>query len=197
MGSPSGTVFRRSPKINVSSRRRSRPYLGMADQEKMSTMNGTSNATQRKPQVFRSISHLAHDAIELGELQIQLLKTDGDRAVGRVRSAIVLAVVALAFLLSSLPVLLLAASESLVAYAQWSRPLALLVAAVTALAVCAIAAAVGWSKVRQSLKSFRRSSEELSRNVAWLKSELRRSGSREPADTVPPPSSVGSRQTTF
>ena len=145
----------------------------MVYEKKMRVTNRTLNGAPQKPQVLRSLSHLAHNVIELSELQVQLLKTDGDRAVERVKSSIVFAGVSVALLLSSLPVLLLAAAEALIVYAEWNRPLSFLVAAMTSLFACALCAAVGWQKFKQSYGSFSRSSDEFSRNVAWLKSELR------------------------
>lgn len=137
----------------------------------MNESNGASGRTSQ-PHATKGFSTLARDAIELAELQVKLFKLDSRDAGRNMRATMILSAIALVLLLACLPVVLLAGAEALVEYSQWSRFESLSAVAGGSLVLCGLLGAIGWWKLRQGLTSWQRSNEELSRNVAWLKSTL-------------------------
>ena len=121
-----------------------------------------------------SFSSLAHDTIELAELQAQLLVLDVKTATLEARTSLVLLVVAACLLLGCIPVALFALAELSVAQFEWSRPAAFTVAAIVGLALSGAAVATAWSRLQIGLQSLKRSREELQRNLTWIKSNLKR-----------------------
>jgi uncharacterized membrane protein YciS (DUF1049 family) len=151
----------------------------MDHQTKMIT-NGKAHRIE--PNVVKSFSELARDVVELSELQTQLLMLDVKATSQRMRTAAVLAIVGVCVLLGSVPVALLIAAEALVEYADWPRTAALAVAAGIGLVVTAVILGIAWYRLKTMLSAFDRSREELSRNVAWLKSSLQRKPAVPTAD---------------
>lgn len=144
-------------------------------------MNTNGHAT-KDPDVAASFSGLAHDAIELAELQAQLLAMDAKAASRAARTSAVLGVVATCLLLGAVPVMLLAVGETFAALFGWARWVAMSAAAVLGLALSAAAGVGAWFRLRTGLASFKRSREELRYNVAWIKTNLKRNKSRNPLD---------------
>jgi hypothetical protein len=133
------------------------------------------------PNVAQSFSGLAHDAIELAELQTRLLKLDAQAAVRNSGRSAALAVVAACLLLGCVPVALVALAELFFAQFGWPRAGALAAAAGIGLAFSAGAGFAAWRRIRSALASLDRSRDELNRNLAWIKSNLKRDKSqREP-----------------
>jgi len=143
----------------------------MVHQTKVNT-NGKANAAD--PNVAASFSSLAHDAVELAELQAQLLKLDVQAAARYGGMSIILLVVGACLLLGCVPVALAALAEMFVAHYGWSQAGALGAAAAVGLAISAVAGAAAWYRLRKALQSLQRSRGELNRNIAWLKSNLKR-----------------------
>ena len=151
--------------------------------------NGKPSA--KEPNVVASFSGLAHDAVELAELQSELLSLDTAAAWRRIRVGVVLTIVGGCLLLGCLPVVLLTIAEALVEFAGWSQTAALAAAGGGGLLVAAGILTVAWFRLKTMLASFERSREELTRNLAWIKSSLRQKSTpqrgQRPAD-VPLPS---------
>lgn len=139
----------------------------------MNVNNGSVEQMSTNSNVRKSVSNLAHDAVELGELQFKLIKADGIEAAKRARSSIAFVTVGLALLVASLPVALLAVAEVLIEIGEWSRLLALSASAGGALLLSLLFALAGWWHLKQSFATWERSSVEFNRNVQWLKSVLR------------------------
>jgi uncharacterized membrane protein YqjE len=139
-------------------------------------MNGNGRLRTKIPDVAGSFSELTHDVIELSELQAKLFVLDVKKSSQRTRTCLVLGVVAICFLLGTIPVALMALAQLLVEQLQWPQSAALGVAALAGLALAAIAAGVAWGMIKGGLVSLERSREELSRNMEWLKSTLRSRG---------------------
>lgn len=137
-------------------------------------MNTNGHTTDTAPNVAAGVRSLAHDAIELAELQGQLLVLDAKIASRQAWIGLALVVVAACLLLGAMPVALYALAELFVAQLEWPRAAALATSAAIGLALSAIAVAAAWRRLKVALASLRRSREELSRNVAWIKSNLRR-----------------------
>jgi hypothetical protein len=84
-------------------------------------VNANGHAKPREPNVAASFTGLAHDAIELAELQAKLLKLDAQAAARNSGIGAALAVVGVCLLLGCVPVALLALGEWCVAEFDWSR----------------------------------------------------------------------------
>jgi hypothetical protein len=143
-------------------------------------VNPNGQAKPAETGVAASFSGLAHDAIELAELQAQLLKLDVQLAARNGGMSMALAVVGACLLLGCVPVALAALAEVFVAQWGWTRAGALAAAAAVGLALSAGAGAAAWYRVRSALASLQRSRDELNRNIAWIKSNLKRDKSRSP-----------------
>lgn len=141
-------------------------------------VNPNGQAKAADPNVAASFSGLAHDAIELAELQAQLLKLDVQAAARSGGMSMALLVIGACLLLGCVPVALTALAEAFVAQWGWSRAAAYGAAAAIGLALSAIAGVAAWYRVRSALASLQRSRDELNRNVAWIKSSLNRVKSR-------------------
>lgn len=139
-------------------------------------MNGNGRHRTQMPDVAGSVSELTRDVIELGELQTQLLLLDLKKSSQKMRTCLILAIIAVCLLLASLPVALFALAELLHEQLEWSRAAAFGVATLTGLLLSAIFAGVAYSIVRNGLLSLERSRDEFNRNIAWIKSTLRNRG---------------------
>ncbi len=137
-------------------------------------INPNGKAHSAEPNVAESFSGLAHDAIELAELQAQLLKLDVQAAARNGGLSAGLLVVGACLLLGCVPVALAALAEVFVAQWGWTRAGAYGAAAAFGLAISAAAGVASWVRVRSALAALQRSRDELNRNIAWIKSNLKR-----------------------
>ena len=154
----------------------------MADQAAVN-VNGGARARINSPLVEGVLGNLADfgsDAATLAELQAKLAVLDLKEAAGKAALPAGLVVMAGALALGSLPVLLLGIAELLVTYTGLGRGWAYLVTAVAVTILAAVLAVLGVPRLRTSFASFRRSSEEFTRNVAWIKTVLAQSGRYTP-----------------
>lgn len=126
--------------------------------------------------VVGSIADLGNDVATLAELQLKLASLDFNEAKGRALIPLSLVVVGLVALLSSVPVALgglaLLVAQLLSISLGWAF---LLVAGVTMLLAGVIVALAG-RRLGASLESFRRSRDELVRNISWVRTVLVLSG---------------------
>jgi uncharacterized membrane protein YqjE len=148
----------------------------MADQ---ATLNGGPRVRINSPLIEGVIGNLAEfggDITTLAELQAKLavidLKEGGARAA--VPTAALAASAALA--LGGLPVLLFGVAELIHQYGGMKLGWALVLTAVVALIVAGIVGAVAALRLSRCFESFRRSREELQRNISWIKTVLAYSG---------------------
>ncbi len=160
----------------------------MVHQAEVNT-NGKAQAAERNGAA--SLTGLAHDAIELAELQAKLLKLDAQAAARNGGMSAALIVVGACLLLGCVPVALMALGEWFMAQFDWPRAGAYAVAAAIGLALSAGAGVAAWYRVRSALASLQRSRDELNRNIAWIKSNLKRekSSGAMPAGSSPRSSS--------
>lgn len=156
-------------------------------------MKDNGRVPAKTPNVAQSVSDLAHNVIELTELQTQLLMLDIKKSSQRTRTCLVWCAVGICLLLGSIPVALFALAELLAEQLEWSHAAAFAVAALVGLALAAVAAGAAWSYVKKGVVSAERSREEFSRNIAWLKSTLRNRG--EPHSTEKNTEAVATNQT--
>jgi hypothetical protein len=123
----------------------------------------------------QAIFDLAVDGLKLADLQVQLLTLDVKESWSSIwRSTLVLAIAAAA-LLAALPVAMIGSAEFLRQAMSWSLEFALLMVSGTVLLI-AVGLAI-WSarRLAAAAKPLRRSAEELSANLTWVRSVLHES----------------------
>jgi formate hydrogenlyase subunit 3/multisubunit Na+/H+ antiporter MnhD subunit len=125
------------------------------------------------------VGELLHDAISLAELQAELFKIDCREGMRRALVPLVLLFSAAILALGSVPIVLIFVAEVLIEGGHFSRTAAFLIAAAMGLGIAGAVGWAGWSYSRRSARMFRRSAEELTRNLAWIKRVVAR-----PAPTV-------------
>ena len=129
--------------------------------------------------VIGNLAELAGDVSTLAELQMQLALTDLKVGLGRALLPVIILAVGAVLLLGAVPVALIGASELLadgldLAHRGW----AYLIVAGVAMVLAALFALIAWPRLSGSLESLAPTREELSRNVAWVKTVLANSGRR-------------------
>lgn len=144
-------------------------------------MNTNGRVREEEPNVATSFSGLAHDVIELSELQAQLLVHDVKSTTRKTRTSLILGVVGACVLLGSVPVLLIALGELIAEQTGWPRSGGLAIAAVVGIGISAGILAAARNRLNVGLSSLQRSREELNRNIAWIKSSLRSQSSPKSA----------------
>lgn len=137
----------------------------------MSETNGSSKSPTKA--VARSLGELAHDAVTLADLQVELLKTELRNEVGGTVKSVLLLVFAVVVILGCVPVLLMSLAYALVELADFSQALSLLIATLVGLVIAGSLAALGWRKLRNDSITLQRSRDEFSRNVDWIKQVLK------------------------
>jgi hypothetical protein len=136
-------------------------------------MNHNGRQRTTMPDVAGSVSGLAHDVIELSELQLRLLRLDVQKSTQKLRICLILAIVGICLLIASIPVALFALAEVFAEQLEWSRSAAFGASALIGVILSAIFAGSAYGVVRSGLFSLERSREELNNNVAWVKTSLR------------------------
>ena len=127
----------------------------------------------------KHLGYVVHDVISLLELQTQLLVADCKESLLRLMIAGISLLVALFFLLGSIPILLAAFAAVLVQSTGMSSGLALLLSAVLGLLVGCGLGFWGLRSLRRIGQVFRRSGRELNRNLSWLKDALKASSATQ------------------
>ena len=143
-------------------------------------MNTNGRVRDDEPSVATSFSGLAHDVIELGELQAQLFVHDVKSTGQKTRTSLLLGVIGACVLLGSVPVLLLALGQLIAEQTGWPLSGGFAIAAIVGIAASAAFLAVAWNRLSVGLNSMQRSRDELNRNIAWIKSSLRSQSSSKP-----------------
>jgi hypothetical protein len=133
--------------------------------------------------VASSFSELTHNAIELAELQAQLFRLDVKETSQSAGISIGLMIGSACVLLGTIPVVLIAIAQLLVEKLAWSPSAGYGVAALIGIVASIGIAAAAYTRFSSGIATMKRSREELNRNVAWLKSNLR---SRTQAGVGPP-----------
>lgn len=120
----------------------------------------------------QSIRQLSSDVITLAELQTELLKVDLKDWSKSIIRAIIAGAAALVILLASLPVLLISLGYFLEQWTELSRGASMLIAAGAGLLVAAICGGIALWSLKRDQSVLQRFSEELRKNVRWLKEVL-------------------------
>jgi len=136
-------------------------------------MNTNGRFRDKQPDVATSFSELAHDVIELGELQAQLFALDVKSTVKKTSSSVLLTIIGVCVLLGSVPVILFALGYLISELLDWPVSAGLGISAAVGIAISAGILLLAWNRLSAGLNSMQRSSEELRRNIAWIKSTLK------------------------
>lgn len=142
----------------------------------MSRSNGFTAAPLQK--MKREVGEVTRDVVTLAELQVELFRLDAREATTRLVAPLVLMASAAAVGLGTVPVALAFVAEALAA-AGLPHWLAFLVATLLGLVVAGIAALAGWEMARTPFQAFRRSRDELRRNIDWLKHTVARQSTQD------------------
>lgn len=147
----------------------------MADQA--SVRNGNRLQFGPAPEgVFGSLAEFGNDVATLAELQARLALIDLKESTDRARFPLALILLGAALALACLPVALIGGAELLAEALGWSHGLALLAVAGIALVLAVVMVGVAAALLPRSFDSFRRSRDELTRNVNWLRTVIVHSG---------------------
>lgn len=131
--------------------------------------------------VVSNLSDLINDCATLGELQAQLAAVDLKECVGRAVWPLVVAVSALVLVVASLPVILLGVAYVLAHALSLPLMWTILLTGLATLAVGGLVAYLFSKRVASSLEPLRRSREELTRNLSWVRTVLVHSGRSYPS----------------
>lgn len=143
-------------------------------------MNHRTDGSTRSPPraMAKGMGQIAQDIVSLAELQIELGKIDAREATRRLVTPVILMVAAVAVALGTIPVALLFVAEALAQIAGLSLWLGLLIATLLGALIAGAVAAVAWRRLRQPIRLFGRSLDELKRNVEWIKRVVTRRETR-------------------
>jgi hypothetical protein len=136
-------------------------------------MNTNGPTRPGQPGVASSFAELSHNAIELAELQAQLFSLDVKETSQSAGISIALIVGSVCMLLGTVPVVLIAIAQLLVEKLDWSQSAGYGVAALIGILASAGIGAAAYTRFSSGMAAMKRSREELNRNIAWLKSNLR------------------------
>jgi hypothetical protein len=130
---------------------------------------------------------LVRDAVELADLQLQLFAADGREMARKSAPPLLTVVAGVTVAMSGLPLLLVGLAYALVELAGLPIWLAMLISAVTGIAIGGVAVLVGIRWLQPQLEIWRRSAGELKENIEFLKGSLSRPTPDDPgADDSPP-----------
>jgi hypothetical protein len=141
----------------------------------MSRASGSNNVASPLT-VVSNIADFGNDIATLAELQAKLTLLDAKDAVAKATTPLIVLVAGATLALGSLPVILIGLAGVVASALNLSNPVALLIVGLAALGVAVVAALIGLKGSTGSLTSFRRSSEELTRNISWVRTVLVHSG---------------------
>jgi len=144
----------------------------MADQA--SVNSGRANGSGEG--VVGSIAGFGNDVATLAELQAKLIALDLKESAAKATLPLSMAVVGLVVLVSAVPVVIVGVGLLVAQAFTISNALALLLTAVTFMVVAVLLVVFALRELRRVIEIFRRSREELTRNVSWLRTVLVHSG---------------------
>lgn len=126
--------------------------------------------------VVASLSVLGNDVANLIELQAKLAAFDLEDCKSRIVRPLIGAGVAIVFILGATPVILYGIADVLSRATSLPIGASLLIVGLGVLGTSGIVAALCGLAIGRSTRSFRRSREEFTRNLSWLRTVLIHSG---------------------
>ena len=146
----------------------------MADQTSVNP--NLANMEPSPGSMVGNIAEFGNDIATLVELQAKLATLDAKDCLGRSTYPVIFLAAAGAVALASLPVLILGAADLLTTFASLPVWASRMIVAVVAMVVAALVAYLSYREVAGSIHSFRRSSEEFTRNLSWVRTVRVHSG---------------------
>lgn len=147
----------------------------MADQASVNRAASLANGAAPEG-VVESIAEFVNDVTTLADLQTQLAIYDTKEVLGRATWPLVFIAASVAVALAGLFVTLFGLAGFIASLVTLNPGLVYLIVGLAALAIAGIVGWVSYKRSLQSLSSYQRSREELSRNIAWLKTVIVHSG---------------------
>jgi len=141
---------------------------------------GSGSNGSPEGRVVGGLADFGNDVATLAELQGKLALIDLKECLGKALIPLVLVAVGLIVLLGAVPVVLLGAAELLAAALRIGTGQATLITGAVVLVLAASVVTVAALKVGPAFSSFNRSCEELSRNIAWIRTVVLYSGRSVP-----------------
>ena len=132
--------------------------------------------------VARDAGEFIHDLVTLAELQVQLVKEDAQRGLGRMTRVSLLFVAAAIVAVSAVPVALLAIGHW-IALSGLSLALSLTIATGIGFAIAAVIGLVGWKSLKSTKGIFDRSKKEFAENMQTLKHAMKKNRAESGATT--------------
>jgi hypothetical protein len=130
--------------------------------------------------IVGNMTEFGGNLLTLAELQGRLALYDAQECAARAVMPVALAVGGAVLAAAGLPVLLIGAASLLAEATGWPEGLALLVCGLVALGLGGVLAFLFGRRIGASFESFRRSRDEFTRNLAWVKTVLLQSGRPAP-----------------
>ena len=130
--------------------------------------------------VVGRLTGFGNDVFTLGELQAKLAAADLKDCIDHAVTPLIAVVVGFAIFLAALPVAMLGAADVLARAAGLTPGVAMLITAAAGLAVAGVILFVFAKRFAHSLQAFRRSREELVRNLSWIRTVVVYSGREMP-----------------
>ncbi len=144
------------------------------------TMNQSNGSTPAPPNgVAQDMGDLTHDMVSLAELQFELFRNDCRKGLKGLLTPFALLLLAGIAAAGTVPVALICVAELLAQAAGLSRAAAFSITALGGFSAAAALGVAGWSHVRGVGRVFRRSREELTRNMTWIKQVLKPAAAHE------------------
>ena len=141
------------------------------------TMNPDLATMEPSPgSMVGNIAEFGNDIATLVELQAKLAVFDTKEVVARAVIPVVCLAGGAVLAVSSVPILLLGLADLLHAVTTLTFWGSLLIVAVAALALAGLVAFLSYKAAVGSITSFRRSAEEFTRNLSWVRTVLVHSG---------------------
>jgi hypothetical protein len=141
--------------------------------------NGKSNGSP-EGRLVGGIAEFGNDIATLIELQAKLAAADLKASIARAIVPVALIVVGIVAILGAVPVVLFGVADLLASALNISQGWALILTGVVTVVLAAVVAAISAWRLPDCFSSFRRTRDELGRNVAWIRTVILYSGRKLP-----------------
>jgi hypothetical protein len=143
---------------------------------RMLTRNGRRAASANPASIFAELGDFGGNLANLVGLQAELAAHDAREALGRATPALILTGFAVLVVPASAVLAMFGAGLALARAFGWADYAGLLVVAAIGLVLGVLGVLYAIRRYRVSVESFRRSADELRRNMAWIKTVVAQSG---------------------
>src|SRR5688572_6887891 len=147
----------------------------MVEQKKMTQHNGHNGKTSPFVSVARDVSQVAHDVVELAELQAALARTELQGWWKQFIMPVVLLLIGAVVAASCILLLMASAALQLSEVAELSVPLSLLLVAVAGIVLTLALSGAAYLLIKKTRGPLQQSKQELTRNLRWIKTALKTS----------------------